>query len=627
VTQLQAKKDKVTLQQSTFAALQGTLFDLQSKLSTLSRSVAGAFDGRKAASTDEAALTAAASSSATPGTYSLTVAALAQAQQTASAGFGDPAAKIKEGTLELRVGSSAGVTVTIDSRNNTLQGLADAVNAAGADVRASIVNDGSASPYRLVLTSTRTGAANTIAVTNNLTGGDGAGIDPVAATLQAARDAEVKLGAGAGALAVTSPTNQLNSLIPGVTLNLKAADPAKAVTVTVGADTAAAGKAVQDFVASFNAVIDFIDRRDDFNADSGQAGVLLGNREAADLQADLNAALTTAVGGVTAGMNRLSSLGVTFTDKGKLEVNAARLDQALSGQAAGVSLDDVKRMFALTGSSSSPGVAFVLGTEKTKPTPPATPYQVNVVSPATRALLTATTALSGSVVISPPDTALSIKLNGLAAAGVTIDPGTYTPEQVASLLQQRINTNPAFAGNAVAVALTPDNKLTVTSQLFGAASKVELAGGGALAALGFSGAETAAGTNVAGNFVVAGKTEAATGSGQVLTGSASNKNTAGLQVRSTLAAAGTADLTVTQGLAARLSAVLTKYLDTGNGRLAGLDKQFTAQADDIDAAIDKQNELVDAQKERLALRFAAMESAVNNLKGLQTQLSSLVPAK
>jgi flagellar hook-associated protein 2 len=624
VTALQDKKDKITLQQSTFAALQGTLFDLQSKLTNLSRSVAGAFDTRKATSSNDAAITAAASSSAAPGTYNLTVNALAQAQQTASAGFADPAAKIKEGSLEIRVGSAAGVTINIDSRNNTLQGLADAINAAGAGVRAGIINDGSATPYKLVLTSSQTGAANTISVTNNLTSGTGAAIDPVATTLQAASDAEVKLGSGAGAMTVKSATNQLNSLIPGVTLNLKQADPTKAVTVSVGADTSAASKAVSDFVTSFNAVIDFIDKRDDYNADANAAGILLGNRETADLQADLNSALTTVVGGVKADMNRLSALGVTLNNKGRLEVDAAKLDQALSGQVTGVSLDDVKRMFALTGSSSNPGVSFVLGTDKTKPSAVATPYQVNVTSPATRALLTATNPLGSTVTITPPDTALSIKLNGLAAVGITIEPGTYTPDQVASLLQQRINTNPALSANPVVVALDSSNKLTISSQLYGSSSKVEFAGGGALAALGFSGTETAAGTNVAGNFVVDGVTETATGSGQVLTGATGNKNTSGLQVRSGLAAAGTADLTVTQGLAARLNQVLTKYLDTGNGRLVALDKQFKAQTDDIDVAITKQNTLVDEQKERLSLRFAAMESAVNNLKGLQTQLASLV---
>ena len=42
--------------------------------------------------------------------------------------------------------SNATTTVTIDSSNNTLQGLATALNASGGDVRAAVINDGSATP-------------------------------------------------------------------------------------------------------------------------------------------------------------------------------------------------------------------------------------------------------------------------------------------------------------------------------------------------------------------------------------------------------------------------------------------------------------------------------------------------
>jgi flagellar hook-associated protein 2 len=218
-----------------------------------------------------------------------------------------------------------------------------------------------------------------------------------------------------------------------------------------------------------------------------------------------------------------------------------------------------------------------------------------------------------------------IKLNGLAAVGITIDPGTYTPDQVASLLQQKINTTPGFKGNFVSVGLTPDNKLTITSQEYGAASKIQFAGGSALADLGFTGTESGTGTNVAGNFVVGGLTEAATGSGQTLTGAADNANTSGLQVRATLGTAGTADLTVTQGFAARLNNVLTKYLDTTDGRLVGLEKSFKTEIEGIDETIAEQNELMTEKTDQLTRQFAAMEKAVSNLKGLQSQLTALIP--
>lgn len=120
---LKGRQADATARQAAFAALQGKLFDLQAKAAGLARSAGGAFDARKADSSDPTALTAAAGSAAVPGTYSIAVGALAQANQIASGGFADPNAQIKQGTLTVQVGAGTAATVTIDARNNTLQGL------------------------------------------------------------------------------------------------------------------------------------------------------------------------------------------------------------------------------------------------------------------------------------------------------------------------------------------------------------------------------------------------------------------------------------------------------------------------------------------------------------------------
>lgn len=625
IDELKARQATITQKQATFAALQGKLFDLQTQVGRLARSAGGAFDGRTASSSDDTAVAAAAGTAAAPGTYTVTVEALAQAQQVASQGFADPGAALKQGTLTVRVGGGDAVTVTLDSRNNTLRGLADAINAAGADVRAAVVNDGSATPYRLLLTATKTGAANAITVTNNLTAGDGAAIDPAAATVQAAADARVTVGSGPGALTVRTATNQVSDLIPGVTLDLRRADPLKPVTLTVANDTGVAAKAVQDFVEAYNGVIDFIDKRDDFTAETGEAGVLLGSREAADIQNELAAALATAIPGVKAEANRLAAVGVTFDNKGRLQLDTAKLDRVLTGQVPGVSVADVKRLFATTGASDNPGVEFVLGADKTRPSG-AVPYQVSVTAPATRAAVTGPSALAGTVTITAGNNSFTVKVNNVTSTTITLTAGDYTPQTLAQAIQLQINTNAALAGNPVAVDLDA-GRLRITSQLYGAGSQLAFAGGTALGAggpLGFAGTETAAGTNVAGQFVVSGQAEAATGVGQVLTGNAGNANTDGLQVRATLGAAGTANLTVTQGLASRLGAVFTKYLDPVNGRFKTIDNEFQQNTRDIDATVARQTATMDAKKELLLRQFAAMESAVSRLKGLGTQLSSLL---
>ncbi len=620
---LTAQKSTITTKQTAFAALSAKLFDLQFKTNALARSAGSAFDGRKATVSDAAAATAVAGTAAIPGNYTLTVNALAQGAQIASEGFADPNAAIKQGTLTLQVGSGTATTVTVGPGNATLQGLADAVNAAGGDVRASVINDGSANPYRLLLTSAKTGAANAITVTNNLTTGTGATIDPTNKVVQAAADASVTVGSGAGALTVTSSTNQVNKLIPGVSLNLLRADTTKPITLTVANDTEAIVKATQEFVDAYNGVRDFLNEQTKYDPEAKQAGLLLGNREVAELGNELAAALAATVPGLSASANRLSSVGIAFGEKGKLTFDSSKLTAALNGP-GGATPADLKKLFALSGSTDAAGTEFVLGGNKTKPTSAGAPYQVNVTAPATRAVVLASGAVGGSVIITPPNNALQVKVNGLLASGITLTPGTYTPETLVAMLQQRINAAPELEGNLVTVGLDGSSKIQITSQLYGSSSQVAVTGGSAASLLGFTGTETATGTNVAGNFVVNGTTETATGSGQVLTGSSGNANTDGLQVRSTLTTTGSANVTVTQGLASRLNAVLTKYLDSGTGRLKAINDGFNQQTADIDKTITKQNDVLSAKTADLQVKFAAMESAVSSLKNLQTQLSSLV---
>lgn len=626
IDNLKAQQDKITLRQNTFTALGTALTDVQTALGKLGRSVAGAFDGRKATSSDETLLTASAGSSATPGTYNLTVTNLAQAQAVASDGFADPGTQLKQGDFSFRVGTGPTTTVTLGSSNSTLQGLADAINNSGGEVKASLINDGSATPYRLMLTSTKSGAANTINVTNNLTTGDGATIDPLSRTITAATDATVQLGSGAGAVTVRSDTNKVNNVLPGVTLNLVKADTTKPVTVTVAGDTDSAKTAVHDFVDSYNKVVDFISARTGYDDSTKQAGVLLGNSDIQTLQTELSSALTSAVPGVKSIANRLSTVGVTLDEKGKLAVDDTKLGNVLSGQQAGVSVADVKRLFAFTGDTTNTGVSFVLGSSKTKPTTAGQPYQVNVTAAATKANVSGGEALGGAITIDNSNNTFSLVVNGVSSSTLSLTAGSYTPSTLAAAVQAVINADPPLQANQVSVDVA-NGRLRITGSQYGSANSIQIGTGSAVGSgkpLGFLGTESGAGTNVAGNFVVNGQTEAASGIGQVLAGSTGNKNTDGLQVLVTSANPTTANLNVTAGVATNLNTVLNKYLDPVNGRFKIIDNGFKSQFDDVDKTINRQNDVLDAKKTALVAQFAAMEDAVGKLKNLGTSLSSLL---
>ncbi len=729
IARLRNRQAGVTAKQTAFKAIETRLLALQGQLTQLGRSQANVFDGRTVATSDEAVLTGAASSSASPGVYTLRVTGLARVHQVASQGFEDAGSTITKGTVAVGLGAAT-KTLTIDDTNNTLSGLAAAINGANVGVTASIVKDGSGQPYRLLLAATKTGAANTIAFTNNLaadvggarrpevagnyvgaavtgagftgtaavasntgaggytgttnnrytftvqqggtvgtdgnitlayadstganTGtialgaGDadvlkdvaqgirvklGAGtlvagetftVDAYVSTVQQAADATILLGSGSGALTATSDTNRVDGLLGGVTLNLLGADPNRDVTVTVANDTEKATKAITDFVAGYNDLMEFIDQLVRYDPATNQSGILLGDRSILTVQDQVRRVLSEPVAGLPSAMNRLGALGITFDDRGRLAVNDGKLGDALEGRRAGVTLQDVRRLFALTGESSNPGIQFVTGSNKTKAS--TAPYQVDITQAATQAALTAGVALDEATTLLAGSNTFTVKVDGRTSGTITLEPRTYTRLALAQAVQAQINADGEAAGRRVTVSVK-DNKLVISSAAYGRASEVAVLSGPALAALKFAGGETATGADVAGSFVVDGQTEAATGNGQILAGAPDNASTADLQVRVTLAPAQVAPgadgtVAVTRGLATKLGDVLGALLDPVSGRLKSIDDGFQDRIDDLKKSIDRQTAAAEAKRQALVLEFAALEKTVSQLKATGDQLAA-----
>lgn len=96
---------------------------------------------------------AAAKSEAVAGSYQVEVVDLAQVQKSVSQGVIDKTSQnFGMGALTLTVGTNEPVEIAVDSTNNSLEGIMSAINSADAGVTASIINDGTGAPYRLVLT-------------------------------------------------------------------------------------------------------------------------------------------------------------------------------------------------------------------------------------------------------------------------------------------------------------------------------------------------------------------------------------------------------------------------------------------------------------------------------------------
>ncbi len=622
------RKTEVQRKQAAFSTLESRMLSLRSDAGVLGRTSSNPLTKLSVTASDSEAISATASSSAVAGVYAMTVNSRAAAHQVASQGFADADAEITQGTFEIRLGSGDVKTITIDSNNATLSGLASAINASGSGVSASIIKDsaGGSTPYKLLLTGTKTGADNAITVTNNLAASGGTATKPNLDFLnpvQAAADAEVTLGSGAGAITVSSSTNRFDDLIAGVSFELMQVSDGQQVSLTVARDTTGAVTAVQDFVDSFNAVLSFIDDNSTYNTSTNEGGVFLGNAGAIRVQQTLRSTIQNVVPGANPLANRLTSVGLSFTDNGRLQFDQSKLQDALNGEIDGVDADDVKKLFALGGESSNSGISFLLGSSRTKGS--ATAYGVDITQAAEQASITGSTNLAGSTVITSANRTLTLDLDGKSTT-VSLTAGTYTDQQLADHLESVINDSEDLPGREIKVSLN-GSKLVLTSASYGSSSKVAITGGTAVTDLGLTTSLTDTGRDVVGSFIVDGQTEVAVGRGRVLSGDPDNENTADLQVQVTLTPSQVSSgvegtMAVTRGFASSLDQVLGDLLDVEDGLLTSIDDSFTDQLESIQASIDRQKATFDRQKESLLTQFQALETAISQMQSTGNYLSS-----
>lgn len=195
VNRLQAR---VTVQETILGAyenFESRLLALRTDFSRLTRK--STFLAKAVSTTDEDVVSASASSSAGRGTFTITVNQLAQTHQIVSQGFLDTESAIGTGTFSLKVGSRQTVDVTVDSSNNTLQGLADAINDADAGATATVINTGDPQgPYVLMITGEDTGAHERIVIDSSLTGGTEPTFGSVASVVEGSKSGTSTITSG-----------------------------------------------------------------------------------------------------------------------------------------------------------------------------------------------------------------------------------------------------------------------------------------------------------------------------------------------------------------------------------------------------------------------------------------------
>ncbi len=233
VRRLDEKKNDVQAQINAYNSLNSNLSSLLSTLDTLNDPES--FSAKSVQTSDDSILTASASSSASTGTYLIEIDRLALFDNFASdTGFTSSTSAIGTGSFDLQIGSIS-TTITIDSSNNTLEGLRRTINASDAEANASIVYDGSS--YRLTITSKDSGSENAITIANNtLKLSDGTTPFTLSRTHSIASTDELDASLTVNGLSLTSSSNKVEDVIEGVTLNLQNSS-ASTVALTVADDS------------------------------------------------------------------------------------------------------------------------------------------------------------------------------------------------------------------------------------------------------------------------------------------------------------------------------------------------------------------------------------------------------
>jgi flagellar hook-associated protein 2 len=298
------------------SALAQARSDLESFASSFSVLVAGGTLQSQPVSSNNAVLSAVSRPGARIGGFAaeIEISQLARAQSVYSAYVASATNPIGQGAMTLSVGG-ADYAIATDASNDSLGGLAAAINASGSGVTANVISDNNGA--RLVLKGA-VGAAGSFTL-SNASGNialDAFSYPTGSMTLaQTAQDAAFKVDG----IAYNRPSNSVEDIIPGVTLTLRQAAIGQPVSVTGQRPGETLRSTLQDFVSVFNTLKTALSTaRSSNGGDQGLRGLeqqllgLVGRAVTSNLD-----------------INSLADIGVATTRDGTLMLDQGKFDAAM----------------------------------------------------------------------------------------------------------------------------------------------------------------------------------------------------------------------------------------------------------------------------------------------------------
>ena len=634
---MQNKEKAITSQISAYGTLSGAVGAFQTTVTALADS--SKYKVANATTSDDKVLTATAGKDTVKGNYSVNVTQLAQAQTISAAGQESTSALIGSGAstvLTFDFGSVTGGTltngkytgatfdldatrvartVTIDGSNNSLQGIRDAINKAGIGVTASIISDGSDKPNRLVLTSDKSGETSSMRVSV-------AGDQDISDLLSYAPNGTQNMtqsNAGQNAkltvngVAITSQTNNVDNAVPGVTMTV-----AKIGTSSVGVamDTSGIKTALTNFVKAYNELNSTITGLTAVTPDLKQGaartgGPLVGDSTTISLQTSLRKMFAASVPGLDSSVKSLSQLGVAFQKDGTLKLDTGKLQTAIDKNSG-----DVIKLLATSGSTSDSLVSFVSSTSNST----VGTKGISISKLATQGTLVGS-APAGLNIIAGVNDNLSMTINGITTKA-TLVTGNYTIDSMVSHLQSLINGASGITESATTNGVTVKQEngiISITSNKYGSASKLEISGNGADELFGTPTMTT--GVDVAGTIDGA----VAVGSGQTLTGSAGS-GSAGIAVLingGQLGDRGTVN--ISKGISSLFATITDTYLGT-SGLIQNKNDGLNKSVADIAKQRDALNTRLTLTEARLRKQYSSLDVTLSSMNSTSNYLTQQLAA-
>jgi flagellar hook-associated protein 2 len=509
----------------------------------------------------------------------------------------------------LSVGSMTAQNVSVG--DGSLSSVVAAVNGANAGVTATALEVGN-NQYALEITSKNTGvgAASSLDAGAFSTSSLGA-----LNTTTAAQDAIVSVG-GAGGFQVTSASNAVSGLLPGLTVNVSQVS-ASPITITVEPDGTQVATQVASLVSDANAVLTSISSDTAYNQATNSVAALNGATSLTELAQQVLALVGTAVGASGVGSDGTAgeSAGLAITATGTITFNQSAFVAAYNANPSGV-----QAMFTEGGTFSPSGPTYAGQVRVAGATDQTTPgvYSVSISQSAAQALDV------GSTTFAATSSTLA------AAESYTLTSGSSSATYAASAGESVANVisglNSALAASGIRasaslVGASGSYHLQLSSADYGAGANFTVAASGT-DQLGL----TTSGTSFAGLDVVGTiDGQPATGVGQTLSLADQGSPADGLTLVvttpgiTTSTALGTVDYN--PGFAQGLANLAQHSSVTPNGQIADTIAGLNSTLENVTQQIALQQQLVNTQQQTLTTEFTNMEKTLTQLKSESSYLS------